>query len=259
MQNRYVGDIGDFGKYGLLRALTGSGNETDPGDPLRLGVVWYLYPDESHNSDGKFTDYLACSPKNHSRFRACDPPLYEALSRLVVTGSRHIGAVRHSGILPCDTAFYEQTLSYTPGTKRSERETVRAKWLAGALESTKEADLIFCDPDNAIAGKVKPWHKRGPKYVFVEDLQEFWKRGQSLVIYHHLGFGLPAMEQIKHFSERLQLELCLPSRPWSLRYHRGTARAYFIVPQERHEDILGNRLKSFLDGPWGKQPKPHFS
>ncbi len=183
MQNRYVGDIGDFGKYGLLRALTGSGNETDSGDPLRLGVVWYLYPDESHNSDGKFTDYLACSEKTHSSFRACDPPLYEALSRLVVTGSRHIGAVRHSGILPGDTAFYEQSLSYTPGTKRSERKTSREKWLEGALEDTKEVQLAFFDPDNGIAGEIKRWHKKGPKYVFIEDLRKFWKRDQSLVIY----------------------------------------------------------------------------
>ena len=38
MQDRYVGDIGDFGKYGLLRALCGR--------DLYLGVVWYLIPDE---------------------------------------------------------------------------------------------------------------------------------------------------------------------------------------------------------------------
>ena len=33
MQDRYVGDIGDFVKYGLLRAL---------GKGKRLGVAWYL-------------------------------------------------------------------------------------------------------------------------------------------------------------------------------------------------------------------------
>ena len=44
VQDRYVGDVGDFGKYGLLRALCG-------GD-LTLGVVWYLYPDEEANNDG---------------------------------------------------------------------------------------------------------------------------------------------------------------------------------------------------------------
>lgn len=31
MQNRYVGDLGDFGKFGVLRSL---------GCGLRLGVVW---------------------------------------------------------------------------------------------------------------------------------------------------------------------------------------------------------------------------
>ena len=43
MQNRYTGDIGDFGKLGLLRVLQESG--------LTIGVNWYLVPDENHNSD----------------------------------------------------------------------------------------------------------------------------------------------------------------------------------------------------------------
>ena len=38
MQDRFVGDIGDFGKYGLLRALTGTYPEAEP--RLSLGVVW---------------------------------------------------------------------------------------------------------------------------------------------------------------------------------------------------------------------------
>ena len=36
MQNRYVGDIGDFGKYGLLRALVGLGEASTPSDPICL-------------------------------------------------------------------------------------------------------------------------------------------------------------------------------------------------------------------------------
>ena len=42
MQNRYAGDVGDFGKLGLLRQLTSS--------QLDIGVNWYLAPDESHNA-----------------------------------------------------------------------------------------------------------------------------------------------------------------------------------------------------------------
>ena len=37
MQDRYAGDIGDYGKLGLLRSLSRTG--------LRIGVNWYLTPD----------------------------------------------------------------------------------------------------------------------------------------------------------------------------------------------------------------------
>ena len=49
MQNRYAGDVGDFGKLGLLRGLTSS--------QLDIGVNWYLTPDESHNANGKHIGY----------------------------------------------------------------------------------------------------------------------------------------------------------------------------------------------------------
>ncbi len=50
IQDRYSGDIGDYGKLGLLRSLSRTG--------LRIGVNWYLTPDEDHNGDGRHTDYL---------------------------------------------------------------------------------------------------------------------------------------------------------------------------------------------------------
>jgi hypothetical protein len=49
VQNRYAGDVGDYVKFGLLRALTGADDEP----ALSLGVMWYLTADEDHNQDGK--------------------------------------------------------------------------------------------------------------------------------------------------------------------------------------------------------------
>jgi len=72
MQHRYFGDVGDFGKYGLLRVLSGLG--ADPG--LKLGVVWYLFPDETHNADGKHISYLQ---RNDPFYRECDEELYDRL------------------------------------------------------------------------------------------------------------------------------------------------------------------------------------
>jgi hypothetical protein len=60
MQHRYVGDVGDFGKYGFLRALT---RETQH---ARLGIIWYLTDPEIHNNDGKHDGYLKL-PKNRDR------------------------------------------------------------------------------------------------------------------------------------------------------------------------------------------------
>lgn len=48
MQDRYVGD---FAKYGLLRAL---------GHGKRLGTAWYKRtdPDQGNSNDGKYIGYL---------------------------------------------------------------------------------------------------------------------------------------------------------------------------------------------------------
>lgn len=54
MKNRYVGDLGDFGKYTLLKTLCGP--ESDRVPSLRLGIVWYLTRDDPSRKDGKFTD-----------------------------------------------------------------------------------------------------------------------------------------------------------------------------------------------------------
>ncbi len=51
MQNNYVGDIGDFGKYGLLNHIFNN-------NQLKIGINWYLVPDENENKDGKITQYL---------------------------------------------------------------------------------------------------------------------------------------------------------------------------------------------------------
>ena len=254
MQNRYVGDIGDFGKYGLLRALTGLRAASTDGVAMPLGVVWYMYPDETHNSDGKYTTYLSRSAANHGKFRVCDPELYEELRKLVVTGNRHISGVRESRILPDNTAYFERCLFFTPGLPRCSRQKLRAEWIQGALETTSNADIIFVDPDNGITENANCLRKYGPKYVFLEDLRRFFERGQSLVVYHHLGRRGTAMQQVQRWAESLKLNLQLPHMPWSLWYHRGTARVYFVAAQEQHAFVLHNRLAHFRDGPW----RAHF-
>ena len=261
MQNRYVGVVGDFGKYGLLRHMTGQREEIPAVEAMRLGVVWYLYPDESHTGDGKYTGYLEDTRANHRRFRACDPNLYDTLRHLVKSNSRNITAVQRSRILPGDTLYYEPSLSFPREMRRCDRKAKRANWFEGALDATAAADMIFVDPDNSlsdpakgISASIKPLRKTGPKYVFIDDLRRFFKRGQSLVIYHHLGRRGTAIEQTVRVAKSLKASLDLPDLPRSLLYRRGNSRAYFIVPQERHRPTLERRVCDLLHSPW----KSHF-
>ena len=254
MQNRYVGDVGDFGKYGLLRYLSRATNCQIAGEPFRLAVVWCLYPDEDHNADGKYVGYLSESVTNNAVFRNCDPELYEALREIVFSGSRCVGSVVGSGVLPDDTIYYDRVLHYPKGVGRLRRTHIQVDWISGALSETADADLVFIDPDNGISNAPLHWRKAAPKYTFVEDAREYFRRGQSLVIYHHLSRQGTAVQQIRRMTARLQTEIGLMRAPWALWYHRGSARCYFILAQNEHVDALRSRLHLLLDSGW----RAHF-
>ena len=293
MQNRYVGDLGDFGKYGLLRSLclpwrTDAGlplpsgltrypaqrkttieptiegstfplwpppEEVDIGQPLSLGVVWYLVPDEDHNDDGKFIQYLDPSAINQQRYRHCDPFLYDALRQIVNSGRRNISSIRESQVLPYGTRFYEAELSLdSPSGRepmsREDRASHRKTWLLNGLQATYSCDLVFVDPDNGLEAKVSPHEKRGMKYVFFDELVPFLQRDQSLVVYHHIGRRGSALDQIQ---ERLaQIEERLGSSAFAFLYHRGSARSFFVVPTPRHMMNLISGAQRFMLSPWAR-------
>ncbi len=250
MQDRYVGDVGDFGKFGLLRALCA---ESHP-SPLNLGVVWYLVPNESHNEDGRHTRYL----KNSTRFRNCDSELYDGLRQLllddrgdVISNRRHLSTVESSGLLPFGTLFFSEPLRYQAGMRSKDRIALRSQWLARALRVTANADVVFVDPDNGIeCQSVSRTASAGPKYIFWDEIGAFAARGQTVVIYHHLNRTLSSAEQIKML--RLQFDERMPPgfTTMDVVFKRGTRRAYFIAGAARHRHILNQRLSRMLETPW---------
>jgi hypothetical protein len=66
MQNRYVGDIGDYVKVAILRQLAAG---------KRLGVAWWLVPDEGHNNDGGHREYS----RRPTEWRHFDPEPFDEL------------------------------------------------------------------------------------------------------------------------------------------------------------------------------------
>src|SRR4030067_571222 len=98
MQNKYVGDIGDYGKYSLLRALSGAGTT----DPLRLGVVWYLRPDDK-KPGGNQVGYL----DQPDRYAALDPKVFNALSKIVKLNRRNVRSVRKARLFSGEPVYFE--------------------------------------------------------------------------------------------------------------------------------------------------------
>ncbi len=253
MQDRYTGDVGDFGKYGLLRCLRGPDAEA-----LRLGVVWYRTDagivDADPANDGKHVSYLR-SQRERS-FRPCDPPLYEGLREIVNRGDRRVGAVARSGLLGPDTVFHDDYVPGPPDDTFGEARVVpRRRWAADALRAIRGCDLVFLDPDNGLEAPSAPiTTRRAPKYAYLEEVEALVGRSQSVVIYHHLGRHGSHADQIARWTERLQRRLA-PADIFALRFHRGTARAFFVLATADLAPVLRERATALLRSPW----REHFA
>ena len=266
MQNRYVGDLGDFGKYGLLNGLCCPdrmsqhatswpmlyASEMEPADrqSLTLGVTWYLVPDESHNGDGKYVQYLEPSAHNQEYYRACDPLLYDELSAIINADKRSVCSIRDSQSLPPGTQYFEGALTFEGIQSLLHRMNHRCDWLQQGLDATAGCDVVFVDPDNGIAGQVSPCQSRGPKYVFYDDLLPYVRRNQSLVVYHHIGRQGSARKQIQDKMNEIQMRLGCEA--FALLYHRGSARVFFVIPISEHWDMLLSRATHFITSPWSR-------
>jgi hypothetical protein len=241
VQDRYVGDVGDFGKYGLLRVLCAEDEEA----ALALGVVWYLVPDEAHNNDGKHVGYLL--PRAENEYERCDRELYQTLRWLVLSGQRSVASVRAYGLLPEAHAFFESPLVLPP----RRREAARTFWFRQALKATEGCDLVFVDPDNGLLPPASD--SLSIKHARCEELREFAGRGQSMVVYHHLSRQGSHEQQIREW--QIVLAEHLGREPFALRFRRGSGRAYFVIPADAHSERLERRAAELARGPWSH----HFS
>ena len=242
MQDRYAGDIGDFGKYGLLRALCGDGGP-------RLGMAWWMTQGEEQTNDGNMTDYLQ---KREPNLRECDPELFDALAGMVQEGNRSVAGVAALGVLPPETLHHTDVLRFPKGSHRRSREATRINWLLQAHEALAGAEAIFIDPDNGVSHTADRLSPKGPKHVFPDEIRYLLSTERSIIVYHHIGRRGTGAHQLELAARLLQTETRRDCRPWTLWYHRGTARGYLISPTDEHKKLFRTRINRLLNGPWGK-------
>lgn len=237
MQDRYVGDVGDFGKIGMLRQMAESG--------LRVGVNWYLTykPEEHINGDGKHIGYL-----NDSSFKACDDELLKALNT-ITKETRSVAALEYANLIP-NAIYYREILK--PG---SDKNFIRSIWYRDSLEKLSETDIIFCDPDNGLIVKsVSIKSIKSDKYIVPDELVSYYQAGKSIVFYNH---RCREQEQVylQRFKELKQKNELVKAEWRGLKFVRGTIRDYIFILQPKHSAAVDLAIKNMMKTNWHN----HFS
>ena len=250
MQDKYAADIGDYAKYGLLRWLSGM---TSAGRELSLGVQWYRF--DGHDpatNDGQRTDYLNGQNLKDRRLTSCDEDLAEKM-RAVLNGHRSIQSIEQSGVLPESTCFFGEGLNFDDNPSHARRVERRKNWNAEAFKGLDKRDVIFIDPDNGIkVTRVTATSRFGPKYVYCNELSQYWQRGQSLIVYQHFDRD---EQRIQKKSALLRKALGIDGPAGEIMALSAFSRVFFVIPNPANPkvaELLRNRVRSFMDSPWGE-------
>ena len=230
MQNRYTGDIGDFGKLGLLRVLQEAG--------FSIGVNWYLTPNEEHNQDGKHINY--------EDLRFCDEALWAELQQIVDSGNRKVAALQKKRILKAE--FYAEPLDFK-GKKKAERKQIREIWHQDALEALSGVDLVFVDPDNGLIVPSAEEKPKENKYVLTKELGDYYKQGSSVIYYQH-----KARRQDSYYEDQHRRLLNRPefekASGFGIKFRKTSHRYYFFVLHPEHKTKVENVVREKINAEW---------
>lgn len=215
MQDAYVGDIGDFAKYGLLRAICGE---------KRLGVAWYLHPSPKqtagqHVGDGRHTKYLSDSEK----WRDLDPELFDTLRGLVRGGHRNVTRIEDSGLLG-EAEFAGEPLDIRR-VPIAARAAWRDRWFEGVTSRLADCDLIFADPDNGLYAdeRFRPTQQVSAKRIPVSEVAQLADVRPAVIYHHNTRVRGGHCNEIRYWMKRV------PGCRWAWYWRRWSNRTFFVL------------------------------
>lgn len=166
LKDQHVGNINDYRKYALLRALSAGGAN-------QLGICWMLTESDDGSHDNQF-DYL----EQRERYRHYDPDLFDTLAHIAEKPKRrNVNSIKTSCVLP-DALFHSDPLPQTPDE--------RAHYMSQCQTQFAATDIVFFDPDNGIkirSGSMSPKSTR--RYIFLDEIAAFYAGGKSALICQH--------------------------------------------------------------------------
>ena len=238
MQNRYVADIGDFGKFQLFRFLF---NAPSPLADNTLAQIWFLHENEESNNDGRHINYF-------ERVKGSDVPLEAIMIELLKEDRRYVKELEKVKVLDNVNFYYPHI---------PENYHDRKVWLEEALHFSKESQVVAVAPDNGMALKchreeksfsLLNYHDRKStphKYIFDNEIDAFYnvENRKITIVYQHLGRCFSHDKQIEALLELLKSRythiIAIKHKPYSPRVF------FFLCKNERVLEVLQNRLEDF--------------
>lgn len=234
MQDNYIGDIGDYGKYGLLREVCA--------EAMSLSVNCYrVVPKKAgKQDDGKYISYLSMP----QLYREYDPALFDCLYKIVKQEQdRRIDRIEQEKVL--QAVYFSKEIGAD-----------RFAWHRQALGQTQGTDVVFLDPDNGLE-TVKMYQTGGAteKHVKWTELKDYYARGQNVILYQHrpqMTTKEKCIESIMHFQTNYLLADCVKR----LEFPKYTNRFYFIFLHEKYKTTFERVCRSMVPK-WGKNDFCH--
>lgn len=237
MQNRYTGDIGDFGKFFLIKHLFPTES---------IATIWYLYPDETHNNDGSHR----VEEGNTNLYRKChalDPQMSELFHQIHQRDARNIGLFEEMDVLANGYYFTESILG--------EGEGYRGQWLKRALEfiRSKSCSVVCLDPDNGL--EPSSMHKlsilKQGKYATYAEIESFFESAcvNHLVIYQHFHRQQSHETQMRESKAKFERMYEGRAEVTIVRHNPVQARFYLILSKPTKSLAFLQLLENHMYGP----------
>jgi hypothetical protein len=209
MKDQYFGDVNDYRKYGLLRAILAGTN-------IRLGVCWMLTAPDS-GTDGRHLAYL----DNPGKYRLFDPELFDWLHQTMCQyPDRRTARIEATSLL-AGAVYFAELLA--DGHAR------RKAWFASCRRQLEGCDLVFFDPDNGLERTVALGHRRSHKFLYWTEVRETFSARASALVYQHF----PREDRVAYI-ERLAGRLRAETGASAIFSFRTPHVLFLLAAQERH-------------------------
>jgi hypothetical protein len=242
MQDKYVADVGDFGKFQLFRYLFN--HQESPMHGKAFAQIWYMHEGEGEeNNDGRHIDYF-------ERMMGSDVYLEDALQGLIIRDKREVTQLESLKLLHNAIFFYEKV----PNDLKE-----RYLWLNTALTFSNHVQVVAVAPDNGMALKCNRAEQRFEfltlekdyaqkpyphKYIFAEEVNHFYRLPhlEVCIVYQHLNRCFAHNGQIESLLSDLKKEY---SHVIAIKHKPYSPRAFFFLCRS---EVIKEGIAMRLDG-----------